>query len=281
MIYKISKYLITIAFILITFSCEKEEDFTVNNLNHNIIMILGHGGMGDLYKYPNNSLEAIIPVIGIGADGTELDVQLSKDSVLILYHDEKLDARTSCSGSVIDHHWFELKDCLYSTLMGKVPLYSLEELFASLPNLNKLYFSLDCKLNPDQYYNRLYRARFLRAIKRLCDKYNMEDNIFVEGDLNFLLLAQKLDLNIKGVLIGSTVDDAIDNDIFAIGTTPDTEAEEINFAHQNGIYVMMWGVKTDFGNKKAIRLNPDFLQTDKPIPILMLFNRFNYDYKIP
>lgn len=44
---------------------------------------------------------------------------------------------------------------------------------------------------------------------------------------------------------------------------------------------MMWGAKSDAGNKQAIRLNPDFLQTDKPIPMLMLFDRFNYDYKIP
>jgi hypothetical protein len=42
----------------------------------------------------------------------------------------------------------------------------------------------------------------------------------------------------------------------------------------------MWGAKSDAGNKKAISLNTDFLQTDKPIPLLMLFNRFNYDYKI-
>ena len=70
--------------------CEKQEDFNVKNLNHNIIMILGHAGMGDLYKYPNNTMESIEPVLGIGADGTELDIQMTKDSVLILFHDETL-----------------------------------------------------------------------------------------------------------------------------------------------------------------------------------------------
>lgn len=30
-----------------------------------------------------------------------------------------------------------------------------------------------------------------------------------------------------------------------------------------------------------IKLNPDILQTDKPIPILMLFDRFDYGYEIP
>ena len=74
---------------------------------------------------------------------------------------------------------------------------------------------------------------------------------------------------------------AVKNNIFGIGMTIDADKEEIDYAHQNGLYVMMWGAKTDAGNKQAIKLNPDILQTDKPIPILMLFDRFNYDYKIP
>ncbi len=85
----------------------------------------------------------------------------------------------------------------------------------------------------------------------------------------------------KGIVIGSNVDEAAEHGIFGIGTTLDTEAAEIEYAHSKGLYVMMWGAKTDIGNKIAIRLNPDFLQTDKPIPILMLFGRFNYDYRIP
>jgi len=261
--------------------CEKEDDFNIRNLNHNIIMILGHGGMGDMYKYPNNSMEAILPVIGIGADGSEIDIQLTKDSVLILYHDEKLDSRTSCSGFAYEHQWLEIQNCLYSTLIGQVQVISVEQLFNSIPNVNELYFSFDCKLSSDLYYDNEYRKSYLRAIKRTCEKYDMHDNVFIEGDMDFLLKAKSLGLSNKGVVIGSTVDDAVENNIFAIGTTLDTPFEEIEYAHKKGVYVMMWGAKTDFGNKKAIELNPDFLQTDKPIPILMLFNRFNYDYRIP
>ncbi|MEN8224161.1 MAG: glycerophosphodiester phosphodiesterase family protein [Bacteroidota bacterium] len=244
-------------------------------------MILGHGGMGDMYKYPNNSLEAIIPVIGIGADGSELDVQLSKDSILVLYHDEKLDSRTNYTGFVHDYTWYELQNCLYSTMMGEVHIISIDELFNSLSGLNDLYFSFDCKLQNNLYYDQIYRECFLRAIKKTSVKYNIEDNIFIEGDLNFLKTAKELGLRCKGVLIGSNVDMAVENEIFAIGTTLNTPAEEISYAHEKGIHVMMWGAKTDMGNKQAIRLNPDFLQTDKPIPILMLFKRFNYNYRIP
>lgn len=280
MLKKYLIYSLLAIFILTNVKCDKEEDYEISNLNHNMIMILGHGGMGDLYKYPNNTLEAIIPVIGIGADGAEIDVQLSKDSVLMLYHDPELGSRTNCAGFMWDYTYEQIHQCKYKNMIAEIPVYSVEELFKSLPTLNDLYFSFDCKLHPDLQWDEEYRKCFLRAIKSLCEKYNMTENIFIEGDINFLLLGKELGLN-KGIMIGSTVDDAYENGIFGIGTTLDTEAEEIEYAHSLGLYVMMWGAKTDIGNKIAIRLNPDFLQTDRPIPILMLFDRFNYDYRIP
>lgn len=275
------RYIFLVAIVSLLTTCGKEKDFKVENLNHNIIMILGHGGMGDLYKYPNNSLEAIIPVIGIGADGTEVDVHLSKDSVLVLYHDEDLGSATNCAGYISDYTYEEISYCWYSTMLAEIPVYSVEQMFQALPDLNNLYFCFDTKLQPSLFHDEEYRKRFLRAIKSLCEKYGMTDNVFIEGDLNFHLLAKELGLTNKGIVIGSNVDEAAEHEIFGIGTTLDTEAAEIEYAHSKGLYVMMWGAKTDIGNKIAIRLNPDFLQTDKPIPILMLFGRFNYDYRIP
>jgi glycerophosphoryl diester phosphodiesterase len=263
--------------------CNKEENYNIKNLNHNVIMVLGHAGMGDLYKYPNNTLEAIEPVVGIGADGTELDVQMTKDSVLILFHDETLDGRTRCDGfgAPYDYKWSEIKDCYYNTLVDNIPIYSADEVFSQLPNLNDLYFSFDCKLNSELVYNETYRRQFLGAIKRLCEKHGMSDNVFIEGDLAFLITARKMGMSNKGFVVGSSVDVAAEHHIFGIGATPDTPREEIDYAHSKGLYVMMWGLKSDVGNKKAIELNPDIVQTDKPIPILMLFDRFNFDYTIP
>lgn len=284
MTIKVNISIILLLILALFFSrCDKEEDYQINNLNHNIIMILGHGGMGDLYKYPNNSMEAIKPVIGIGADGTEIDVQITKDSVLILFHDETLDGRTKCGGynSSYQYNWADIKDCNYNTLIGTIPILTVDQLFSNFSNVNQLYFSFDCKLDPEHYNDTEYRLQFLRSIKRVCEKYNMSKNVFLEGDLDFLLKAKQLGMGNKGIVIGSSVNEAVSNGIFGIGTTLDTEATEIEYAHSKGLYVMMWGIKTDAGNKQAIRLNPDFIQTDKPIPILMLFDRFNYDYRIP
>lgn len=280
------KYLLPgLGLLLITWlaRCGKQDDFQVENLNHNIIMILGHAGMGDLYKYPNNSLQAIEPVIGIGADGTELDVQITKDSVLILFHDITLDGRTKCSGfeSPYYYNWSDIKDCYYNTLTGTIPVYTADNIFSKIPNLNDYYFSFDCKLTPEYAYDVAYRRQFLRAIRRLCDKYNMSKNVFIEGDLDFQLLARDLGMENKGFVIGSSIKEVSNHNIFGIGADLDIHPDSVKYAHQLGLRVMLWGIKTDEGNKVAIRLNPDIVQTDKPIPILMLFNRFNFEYNIP
>lgn len=261
--------------------CNDKDDYTVTNINHNTVMVLGHRGMGSHFQYPGNTLESILPVLRIGADGCEIDIQMTKDSVLVLFHNDELNVRTGCNGRIYSHNWAEIENCTYTALQTNVKLISLDELFSNIEELNNFYFAFDCKLDIDHPWDPVYRKTFLRAIKRVCEKYDISGNTFIEGDLNFLLLAKELGLKNKGILIGSTIDKAIEHEIFGIGATVDTRSDTILYAHDNGIYVMMWGAKNDIGNKQALKLNPDILQTDKPIPLLMLLNRMNYDATVP
>jgi len=239
-------------------------------------MILGHRGMGDHFQYPGNTLESVLPVLDIGADGSELDIQITKDSVLVLFHNEVLDSRTKCSGKIYDYNWDEIANCKYNAIQSDVKIVSVEELFSSIDNLQEYYFSFDCKLDSEHTYDPDYRKTFLLAIKRICFKYGMSGNVFIEGDLDFLKMAKDIGLTNKGFLVGYPVDDAVENQIFGIGASVNTSSDTIEYAHKKGIYVMMWGAKTDIGNKQALKLNPDILQTDKPIPLLMLLDRMNY-----
>ena len=47
---------------------------------------------------PENTLDAFLLAIEQGADGIELDVQLSKDGVPVVIHDETVDRVTGQSG---------------------------------------------------------------------------------------------------------------------------------------------------------------------------------------
>ena len=85
--------------LLLTTACKKVEDGPIENLNGGIIRVVGHAGLGfesTLTPYPSNTLSSIRKAVeGFNADGVEVDVQLSKDSVPVLYHDNTLESLTA------------------------------------------------------------------------------------------------------------------------------------------------------------------------------------------
>src|SRR5690606_4742217 len=103
---------IKILFLIIVLSissCNKDE-FEISNLNGNKIGILGHGGMGISSTYPMNSVESIMNCIHLNSDGTEIDVQMTNDGVLVAFHDETLDNLTNGSGILHDMDWSDVNE---------------------------------------------------------------------------------------------------------------------------------------------------------------------------
>ena len=81
---------------------------------------------------PENTLPAFKMAADMGADGVELDVQLTKDGVLVVCHDETIDRTSSGKGRIKDYTFEELKQFDFSNGNGryegaKIP--SLEEVF--------------------------------------------------------------------------------------------------------------------------------------------------------
>lgn len=58
---------------------------------------------------PENTLEAFLLAAEQGADGVELDVQLTKDGEMVVVHDEEIDRVSDGSGFVKDYTLAELK----------------------------------------------------------------------------------------------------------------------------------------------------------------------------
>lgn len=58
---------------------------------------------------PENTLEAFAMAIEQGADGIELDVQLTRDNELVVLHDEMIDRTSDGSGAVKDYSLEELR----------------------------------------------------------------------------------------------------------------------------------------------------------------------------
>ena len=89
--------------------------------------IFGHRGYSG--KYPENTLKAFEMAVEMGADGIELDVQMSKDGQLVVIHDEMIDRTSNGKGWVKDYTYEELLTFNFNQLypeMGwmKIPLLS-------------------------------------------------------------------------------------------------------------------------------------------------------------
>ena len=61
----------------------------IHNPNSKYVVVACH--RGDWRNYPENSIPAIESIIRMGADIMELDLKLTKDSVLVLSHDWTID----------------------------------------------------------------------------------------------------------------------------------------------------------------------------------------------
>lgn len=62
-----------------------------------------------------NTLEAMRRVLDSEIGGLELDVQLSRDGVATVYHDDRLEESTGCEGRVAERDWEALAGCRYKS----------------------------------------------------------------------------------------------------------------------------------------------------------------------
>ena len=120
--------------------------------DYSSVIVASH--RGDWRNFPENSLAAIDNAIQMGVDIVELDVQRSKDGVLILMHDGTLDRTTTGKGKVSEVTMdsiakLKLKNGCAIRTIHKVP--TLEE--ALMHAKGKIMLNLD---KADRYFEEVY-----------------------------------------------------------------------------------------------------------------------------
>ncbi len=253
--------------LFIVFSCQKK-GFDIINLNNNKILVLGHGGMGIGQTYPMNSFESILNCLSLGADGTELDVQMTKDSILVAFHDESLEHSTDISGQIFNKTWSEIKHATYKNpIYTNYKLITLDELFTNISNQTEYKFFLDCKnFNPDTSSS--YLNTFNNALIKIIDKHNLENSVYIEFKRNDLIKSLKIkrpDLKIF-VYNDFHLALAMVNEFQLQGITisiDNISKNEVIKAHNNGTMIAVFNTHSKNRNIEAIEKNVDFIQSDK------------------
>ena len=275
------KNLIIISIILVSFtSCKKE--VSVSNLNGNSIGCFGHTGMGSKSFYPANTLQSFESCLNRGADGTEMDIQVTKDGVLVIYHNNNLSSATQCGGVIRDLNWEEINSCRFSkSLLNNFDVISFDEFFGTIRNPYKYTFTFDCKLTEGSGDNDEYYKIFSSAIVSTIKKYGIQENVLIENsDPGFLNLIKAQNNLLKLFVLG----DDFEKDLNIVtqnrfyGISCDNNAisiEQIQKAHENNVRITIYGVQTNKQNYDAISKQPDFIQTDDLDYVLKLFGKFN------
>lgn len=78
----------------------------IHDPNSRYVVVACH--RGDWRNFPENSAMAIESIIKMGADIMELDLKMTRDSVLVLSHDRTIDRCTTGKGKVSDYTYEEL-----------------------------------------------------------------------------------------------------------------------------------------------------------------------------
>ena len=81
--------------------------------------VWAHRGASDYA--PENTLEAFALAVKQGADGVELDVQMTKDGKLVVAHDETVDRVSDGKGRIVDYTLAELKEFCFNKTRPEYP----------------------------------------------------------------------------------------------------------------------------------------------------------------
>lgn len=144
-------------------------------------------------KYPENTLLAFKKAVEIKADGIELDVQLTKDNVPVIIHDEMVDRTTNSIGLVKNFTYKEIKRL---NAGGNERIPSLEE-FLELAHDSNIFVNLELK-------NSIFPYEGLEDIVlNLLEKYSIskEKLILSSFNHNSMMKIKEMDSSIKTGLL--------------------------------------------------------------------------------
>lgn len=152
-------------------------------------MIIAHRG-ASAYA-PENTMSAFQKALSMGAEGIELDVQMSRDGHVVVIHDDKIDRTSNGKGFVKDYNLNELKEFDFGSWFGKefekekIPL--LEEALDMLKGWIGL-LNIEIKNGPTLY------PGIEEKVAGLIKKHNFIDQTIVSSFNHYSLV------KIKGIL---------------------------------------------------------------------------------
>ncbi|MCP9756951.1 glycerophosphodiester phosphodiesterase [Lacihabitans sp. CCS-44] len=244
-------------------------------------MVSVHRGGGELKGFPENCLESFDYISKKMPCLIECDIEMTKDSVMVLMHDKTLD-RTSTGIDLVVNNTFEtvrklkLKDNFGNSTDYKIP--TLEN--ALKWGKDKVIFTLDVK-----------KTTPFKRVVEMVDKLNAENYaLIITYNANEAIEVYKLNPNLLISVSIMQVSDyerlheagIPDQNMVAFIGTREPKTELIDFLHKKGIMCIL-GVLGNLDKRAAARGDEyyktfidqgvDILATDRPEAVNEIINK--------
>ncbi|MFY1046106.1 glycerophosphodiester phosphodiesterase family protein [Chryseobacterium sp. GP-SGM7] len=159
------------------FSAQKKE-ISLSKFPDDKVMVVAH--RGDWREAPENSVWAIKKAIEKGVDMAEIDLAMTKDSILVLMHDNTIDRTTTGKGKPSDFTLAEIKKLSLRDGLGV-------ETQMKVPTLEEILEISDGKilLNLDKGFD------YIKQVYPLVKKRKMLDQILFKGHESYSEFNQK------------------------------------------------------------------------------------------
>lgn len=250
---------------------------------------------GDSKHYPENTLPAFLSAVKMNIDIVETDVHLTKDGVVVIWHDNTLERNTDGFGTIEEHTYDELQkyDAGYTfskdggktfPFRGKgIRICKLEDVLIECPVQR---FNIDLKTKLSGIVEEFLRiVRKHRAEDRICcASFHLSNlklirkiapdiltSITTIEVLN-LLLRQKAHILPKKIGKGRKI-------IFQVpvaqkGLTVITPSF-IRMMHERNAIIMVWTINEEKEMRRLFEMGVDSVMTDDPATVIKVATELN------
>jgi glycerophosphoryl diester phosphodiesterase len=234
----------------------------------------GHRGLGvtrEAVPFPENSIPSFEAAIAVGANGVELDAEITMDGRVIVMHDDTVDRTTDCSGCVSEMTFEEVRACRLLDADGAPTTLrppTLQEVYGALGdaliNVELKVFGPDC-LTETTGADALVEA----ALAEVSAIGGQNRTLFSSFDETAVELVKAARPGFYSALISNNPDDALvaralELQQDAIHPLFSVSAQTVQLALDEGLQVNVWGVNNADFMQQQIDKGSTAIITDEP-----------------
>jgi len=225
--------------------------------------VVAHRGAWKADTLPQNSMASFVRAIELGCAGSEFDVYMTADSVIVLNHDK-------------DFQKLIIEESTFAELQQKklsngetIPL--LDDILKILVNQNSTLAFLEIKPSAK---NQEHGFAAVDKILEMVERYNAEKwIIYISFDYSYLRRINEKTPNARTAFLGSSkpLSEIIADSQFGIDFHYSLFTKDENIipaAKQNGININVWTVNNAEDMKYFLDKNVDYITTDEPVMLL-------------